>query len=254
MDLPRNAFRAGLKGGERQIGIWCSIPNALTVEMLAHCGYDWLLLDTEHSPARAEHVLGLLQAAAPYPVSCVVRPAWNDAVEIKKMLDVGAQTLLIPFVQTPEEAARAVAATRYPPAGVRGVSGMVRANRFGAVAGYAARANEEICVLVQVETVEAVARIEEIAAVDGVDGIFIGPADLAASMGFPGQPTHPEVIAAITDATRRIRAAGCPAGFLSADPDAARAVAEAGASFLAVDVDLAVLRRGALARREAWRD
>ena len=254
MDLPRNAFRAGLKGGERQIGIWCSIPNALTVEMLAHCGYDWLLLDTEHSPARAEHVLGLLQAAAPYPVSCVVRPAWNDAVEIKKMLDVGAQTLLIPFVQSPEEAARAVAATRYPPAGVRGVSGMVRANRIGAVAGYATRANEEICVLVQVETVEAVARIEEIAAVDGVDGIFIGPADLAASMGFPGQPTHPKVIDAITDATRRIRASGCPAGFLSADPDAARAVAEAGASFLAVDVDLAVLRRGALARREAWRD
>lgn len=253
MDLPRNAFRAALKEGRRQIGLWCQIPDSGMVELLAGCGYDWLMIDTEHSPMRAEDTLPLMQAAAAYPVSCVVRPGWNDPVEIKKLLDCGAQTVLVPYVQTAEEAARAVAAVHYPPRGMRGVAGITRATRYGAVQGYAARAAEEICLLVQVETVDAVARIEEIAAVDGVDGVFVGPADLAASMGLAGQPSHPDVLAAVADAVGRIVAAGRPAGFLSPDPKAVSVALEAGASFVAVDVDAAILRRGALATREAWR-
>lgn len=253
MDLPRNRFRAALKDGRRQIGLWCSIPDSGVVEMLAGTGYDWILIDTEHSPMTIEATLPMLQAAAAYPVSAIVRPAWNDPVALKKVLDCGAQTVLIPYVQSAEEAERAVAAMHYPPRGMRGVAGITRASRFGAVADYTARAGEEICLLVQVETVEALGRIEEIAAVPGVDGIFVGPSDLAASMGYPGQPSHPEVMAAVLDAVRRIGAAGLPAGFLSLDPAALEAVAEAGAVFIAVGVDTAILRRGALATREAWR-
>jgi 4-hydroxy-2-oxoheptanedioate aldolase len=252
MDLPRNAFKAALKEGRRQIGLWVTIPDGGTVELLAGCGYDWLLIDTEHSPLDAVGVMPLLQAAAPYPVSAIVRPGWNDPVEIKKLLDIGAQSLLIPYVQTAEEAAAAVAAVRYPPRGIRGVAGTTRATRYGAVKDYAARAHEETCLLVQVETAEALARIEEIAAVEGVDGIFIGPADLAASMGHAGNPGHPEVRAAVLDAVARIGAAGLPAGILSLDAGLLQAAAEAGAHFIAVDVDMALLRRGAMARAAEW--
>lgn len=252
MDLPPNPFKAAIAARRRQIGLWCSIRDPLVVEMLAGTGYDWLMIDTEHAPMRAEDALPLLQAAAPYPTSCVVRPAWNDAVEIKRLLDVGAQTLLIPYVQSAEEARAAVAAIRYAPRGVRGAAGMTRASRFGAVADYARRASEALCLLVQVETREALGAIEEIAAVDGVDGVFVGPADLAASMGRPGEPSHPEVMAAVLDAVRRIEAAGRPAGFLSLDEEALAAVAEAGATFVAVAVDAALLREGAIARRAAW--
>lgn len=252
MDLPRNAFKAAIARRERQIGIWCSIPEALTVEMLAGTGYDWMLIDTEHSPIRSEGALPLLQAAAPYPTSCVVRPDWNDTVEIKRMLDIGVQTLLVPYVETVEAAEAAVRAIRYGPAGVRGMAGITRAARFGAVEDYARRAEEEICLLVQIETAAALDNIEAIAAVDGVDGLFIGPADLAASLGFPGEPSHPEVMDAVLDAVRRIEAAGKPAGFLSLDDAALRAVAEAGATFIAVGVDIALLREEALRRRALW--
>lgn len=253
MDLPKNEFRAALKAGRRQIGLWCSIPESGVVEMLAGTGYDWILIDAEHAPVTVEATLPLLQAAAPYPVSTLVRPAWNDPVTLKKLLDIGAQTVLIPYVQSAAEAERAVAAVHYPPRGLRGVAGITRASRFGEVKDYTARAGEEICLLLQVETADALDRIEEIAAVPGVDGIFIGPADLAASMGYPGQPSHPEVMAAVLDGIRRIIAAGLPAGYLSLDPEALAAVAEAGAQFIAVDVDSSILRRGALATREAWR-
>lgn len=252
MDLPRNAFKAALKDGRRQIGFWVTIPDGGVVEMLAGCGYDWLLIDTEHSPMDAVATLPLMQAAAPYPASTVVRPGWNDPVEIKKLLDCGAQTLLIPYVQTAGEAAAAVAAVRYPPQGIRGVAGTTRASRYGAVKDYAVRAGQEICLLLQVETAEALGRIEEIAAVEGVDGIFVGPADLAASMGHPGNPGHPEVRAAVLEAIARITAAGLPAGLLSLDRTLLTEAAEAGAQFIAVGVDMATLRAGALARRAEW--
>jgi 4-hydroxy-2-oxoheptanedioate aldolase len=195
-------------------------------------------------------VLEQLQAAAPYPVACAVRAAWNDAVLIKRFLDVGAQTLLLPYLQNAGEARAAVAAMRYPPRGVRGVSSISRATRFGRVADYTRRAEEELCLLVQVETVGALGEIEAIAGVDGVDGIFVGPADLAASMGHPGAPGHPEVVAAIEDALARISRAGKPAGILTPDRAFARRCLELGAIFVAAGVDAAILARAteALAR------
>lgn len=253
MELPKNHFKAALRSGRRQIGFWVSIPDGGVVEMLAGCGFDWLLLDTEHSPMDAVSTMPLMQAAAPYTVSTVLRPGWNNPVEIKKMLDCGAQTLLIPYVQNAAEAAQAVAAVRYPPVGIRGVAGSTRASRYGAVKDYIKHANNEICLLVQVETVEALSRIEEIAAVEGVDGIFVGPADLAASMGYPGEPSHPEVKAAILDALRRITRAGVPAGILSLDDALLDEAAQAGALFIAIGVDTVVLRRGAVAAVGRWR-
>ena len=254
MEMPRNAFKAALKAGKKQIGIWNAIPHSLSVEMLAGCGYDWILLDTEHAPLSAPDVLPLLQAVAPYPTSPIVRAGWNDAVEMKRLLDLGAQTILVPYIQNAEEAAAAAAAVRYPPVGIRGVAGATRASRFGRVPGYAQKAAEETCLLVQVETADAAKEIEAIAAVDGVDGIFVGPADLAASMGYPGQPAHPEVKAAVMDAIRRITAAGKPAGFLALDEAYLREAEEAGAQFIAVGLDLTLMRDAALATREAWRD
>ena len=214
-------------------------------EVLAGAGFDWLLFDTEHSPADPITVLPQLQAAAPYDVASVVRTAWNDTVLIKRFLDVGAQTLLVPYVQSAAEARAAVAAMRYPPRGVRGVSGSNRATRFGRVTGYATRAEEELCLLVQVETAEAVAEIEAIAAVDGVDGIFVGPDDLAASLGHPGDLGHPEVVAAVEGAITRVVRAGKPAGTLTLDRAVARRGLELGAGFVAVGLDAALLARGA---------
>lgn len=252
MDLIKNRFKAALAAGERQIGLWSTIPDTGVVEMLAACGYDWLLIDTEHSAMDAVATMALMQAAAPYPVSTIVRPGWNDPVEIKKVLDCGAQTLLIPYVQDAEEAAAAVAAVHYPPRGIRGVAGTTRASRYGLIKDYTQRASEEICLLVQTETADALQNIEAIAAVDGVDGIFIGPADLAASMGHPGQPSHPEVKAAVLDGIARIKAAGKPPGILSLDPSLVKAAADAGAQFIAVSVDMALLRNEALAKRAEW--
>jgi 4-hydroxy-2-oxoheptanedioate aldolase len=254
MDLPVNRFKSALRQGHRQIGLWNTLPDPSVVELLAGCGYDWLLIDTEHSPATDVMTLPLMQAAAPYPVSTVLRPGWNDPVEIKRLLDSGAQTLLVPYVQSAAEAEAAVRACHYPPRGIRGVSGLTRASRYGAIANYGPKAGEEICLLVQVETVEALEKIEEIAAVEGVDGIFVGPADLAASMGQLGEASHPAVLEAVTGAIRRIRAAGKPAGVLSASDAFLRPCAEAGAQFIAVDIDVALLRRTALERRAAWQD
>src|ERR671919_1302567 len=187
MNLPQNAFKRALRAGQAQIGLWSSLSSNYTVEVIAGAGFDWILLDTEHSPSDLENVLGQLQAAAPYPSHPVVRVPWNDMVTMKRVLDIGAQSLLIPYVQDAQEARSAVAHTRYPPAGVRGVAGTTRATRFGRVKDYAKRAHEEICVLVQVETQAALDNIEAICAVDGVDGVFIGPADLHASLGYTGE-------------------------------------------------------------------
>jgi 4-hydroxy-2-oxoheptanedioate aldolase len=251
MDLPRNAFKHALAAAKPQIGLWLSLSSSYSAEVCAGSGFDWLLIDTEHSPNEIDMVLGQLQAVAPYPSHPVVRVAWNDAVIVKRTLDVGAQTLLFPFVQSAEEAARAVAATRYPPRGIRGVAGTTRATRFGRVKDYAKRAHEETCVLVQVETQEAVDAIEAIARVDGVDGIFIGPADYHASLGYPGETANPAVLPKIEDAIRRIRAAGKAPGILTPDEKLARRYLELGALFVAVGADVGLLARGseALAAR-----
>lgn len=252
MELPKNAFKAALREGRIQIGLWSSFADASVAELLAGCGYDWMMFDTEHSPFGAPEVIALLRTVAPYPVTSVVRPGWNNPVEIKKLLDAGAQTLLIPYIQNADEARAAVSAVTYPPKGTRGVSGITRATRYGTVAEYAERANEELCLLLQVETREALDNLDEIAAVEGVDGIFFGPADLAASFGYPGKPSHPEVKTAILDGIRRLTKRGVPAGILSLDQAFLHEAKEAGAIFIAADIDSGLLRRAAVARRAEW--
>lgn len=240
-----NHFKHALASGQSQIGIWSSLPSPYVSELIAGSGFDWVLLDTEHSPNDVPIVLQQLQAVAADRVSRshpVVRPAWNDPVLIKRYLDIGAQTLLLPFVQNAGEARAAVSAMRYAPRGVRGMGGSMRASHFGRDDRYVADSENELCLLVQVETQEALEQLEDIAAVDGVDGIFIGPADLSASMGYPGQPMHPAVSKAIDDAIVRIRAAGKAPGILMVNEERARQCLALGAQFVAVAMDLLLLR------------
>jgi 4-hydroxy-2-oxoheptanedioate aldolase len=245
MNLPENGFKRALRAGTPQIGLWSSLSSNYTVEVIAGAGFDWILLDSEHSPADIENLLTQLQAAAPYPTHPVVRIPWNDMVTIKRVLDIGAQSLLVPYVSTADEAKAAVSYTRYPPAGVRGVAGTTRATRFGRIADYARRAHDEICLLVQVETQGALDNIEAICGMDGVDGVFIGPADLHASLGHPGEIANPKVKPMIDDAIRRIRKAGKAPGILTPNEADARHWLECGALFVAVGADVGILARGA---------
>jgi 4-hydroxy-2-oxoheptanedioate aldolase len=251
--LPDNRFKRALRESRQQIGLWCSLPGSYIAEAVAGSGFDWLLFDTEHSPTDALSILPLLQAVAPYDVSAVVRPASNDPVLIKRILDLGAQSLLIPYVQNADEARAAVRAVRYAPDGMRGVAGVTRATRFGRIQGYGKLAADEICLLVQIETQEALGQLEAIAAVDGVDGIFIGPADLAASLGIIGELSNPKLISTIEDAIRRIRACGKPAGILTPDNVFAARCIELGTTFTAVGVDAAILARGTEALAQKFR-
>jgi 4-hydroxy-2-oxoheptanedioate aldolase len=245
MDLPQNPFKRALRAGKPQIGLWSSLSSNYSVEVIAGAGFDWILLDCEHSPNDLESLLTQLQAAAPYPSHPVVRVPWNDMVNMKRVLDVGAQSLLVPYVSTAEEARSAVAYTRYPPAGVRGVAGTTRATRFGRVKDYAKRAHEEICLLVQVETQAALDNIEAICAVDGVDGVFIGPADLHASLGHTGEIANAKVKPMIDDAIRRIRKAGKAPGILTPNEADAKHWLSCGGLFVAVGADVGILARGA---------
>ena len=243
MDIPLNHLKHNLKAGKVQTGCWVSLASHASAEICAGAGFDWVLIDMEHAPNELHMVHHQLHAVSAYPVSAVVRAPWNDTVVIKRLLDVGAQSLLLPYVQNEEEAKRAVAAVRYPPNGVRGVSTSSRANRFGRVTDYFKRVDGEICLIVQIETREALAQIEKIAAIDGIDGLFIGPQDLAASFGHLADPGHPEVQAAIADAITRIRKAGKAPGILAfAEADAKRWIAH-GAQFVAVTSDQFLLTR-----------
>lgn len=243
MDLPANPFKKAILAGRQQIGLWVSLASPYSAEIVAGSGFDWLLIDGEHSPNDPTTVLPQLQAVAPYPVSPIIRPAWNDKVLIKRYLDVGAQSLLVPYVQTVEEAEAAVAAIRFPTRGVRGVAGVTRASRFGRVPGYAKHAETELCLLVQIETRLGLDNLEAIARTDGIDGVFIGPADLAAGLGHLGEMQHSEVQSAIRDAIGRIRACGKPAGILATDEASARRYIEWGTLFTAVGLDAMILAR-----------
>jgi 4-hydroxy-2-oxoheptanedioate aldolase len=245
MDVLKNQFKRAITAGKTQIGLWSSLSSNYTVEVIAGAGFDWILIDTEHSPTGIESLLAQLQAAAPYSTHPVVRVPWNDMVMMKGVLDIGAQSLLVPYVQTADEARNAVSHTRYPPAGVRGVAGTTRATRFGRIKDYAKRAQEEICVLLQVETQAALENIEAISAVEGVDGVFIGPADLHASMGYPGEIANPKVKPLIDEAIRRIRKCGKAPGILTPNEADARHWLECGALFVAVGADVGILARGA---------
>ena len=243
--LAPNLFKAALREGRCQIGLWSGLCSNIGTEIIAGAGFDWIVIDTEHAPNEVPGMLSQLQAMSRGTAEPVVRCAWNDAVLIKRILDVGGRSILVPFVQNAEEARRAVSATRYPPLGIRGVAVAPRANLYGRVPNYHRTAHENTCVLVQVETRAALAEIEAMASVDGVDGIFIGPSDLAADFGHLGNPRHPEVQHAIAEGCTRIRAAGKAAGMLTADQEEAQRYIEAGFTFVAVGSDVGILARNA---------
>jgi 4-hydroxy-2-oxoheptanedioate aldolase len=246
MRTPTNAFKLALAEPGAQIGLWLGLADPYAAELCATAGFDWLLIDGEHGPNDLRSMLGALQAVAPYPSHPVVRIPQGDTALIKQVLDIGATTLLVPMVETAAQARALVAATRYPPHGVRGVgSGLARSSRWSAYPNYLHEANDSICLLVQVETAAALAQIDEIAQVDGIDGVFIGPADLSASMGHLGLPGHADVRSAIEGGIQRILAAGKAPGILAVDETLARHYIAAGARFVAVGVEATMLARAA---------
>ncbi len=245
MQLPQNAFKHAIASGKPQIGLWISLCSNFAADVVATAGYDWALLDMEHSPNEVGIALGQMQAFGGTKTVPMVRPMWNDAVVVKRLLDCGASTLLFPMVQSAEEAEAAVRATRYPPHGIRGVSGAQRGNKFGRVTDYFERANDEVCVIVQVETTAALADVTAIAAVDGVDGVFFGPADIGADMGHLGKPMAAEVWDAILPAAEKVRALGKPVGTLVQDASKAADLINSGFMFVACGSDIGLLARGA---------
>ena len=251
MDMPRNSFKLALLAGQQQIGLWCTLSSPYAIDVVADAGFDWLMIDTEHSPADVPEVLDQLQAIAGHAPSAIVRPASNDPVLIKRLLDIGVQTLLVPCIESADQARAAVAAVRYPPNGIRGVSALTRATRFGRVKDYPAKADAEVCLLLQIETRAGLDALEQIAEVEGVDGLFIGPGDLAASLGHIGQLGHPEVVAAVENAIARSVGTGKPVGILTGDAAFAERCIALGTGFTAVGVDAGLLARAAdtLARR-----
>lgn len=255
LQTPVNPFKQAMAQGQAQIGLWLALADAYSAEIIAGTGYDWLLVDGEHAPNDLRSILHQLQAIAsatsalppgvqaPHPIA---RVPVGDTALIKQYLDIGAQTLLVPMVDTPEQAQQLVRATRYAPEGVRGMgSALARSSRWQAYPQYVHEANQQICLLVQAETVEAMAHLDAIAATPGVDGVFIGPADLSASMGHPGNPGHPDVQAAIHDGITRILRAGKAPGILATTESQARQWLAAGALFVAVGVDTMLLASAA---------
>jgi len=246
MSLPQNTFKRALAEGKPQFGLWAALADAYVTELLATAGFDWLLIDNEHAPNDVRSTLAQLQAVAAYASHPVVRPVRSDSALIKQLLDIGAQTLLLPMIDTADQAADAVAATRYPPQGIRGVgSALARASRWSRIPDYLTTAANELCVLVQVETVQGMENLPAIAAVDGVDGVFFGPSDLSASMGLLGKPGHPTVREVIRNGIQTVRRAGKAAGVLAPDPAIAADYLEAGATFVAVGTDTGLLSRAA---------
>jgi 2-dehydro-3-deoxyglucarate aldolase len=258
MNLPKpysafpNTFRQKLVAGERLIGCWCSLANPISTEVLGIAGFDWLLLDGEHSPNNVISFIPQLMALKDSVSAPVVRPPWNDAVEIKRLLDAGFYNFLVPMIESVEAAQAAVAATRYPPQGIRGVSVSQRGNRYGAVKDYLKNANEQACVMVQIETQKGMAAAAEIAAVDGVDGVFVGPSDLAAGLGHLGDPGHADVQQAIREIFTSVRATGKPLGTLAPVEADARRYLEWGATFVAVGSDLGLFRSATQALRDRF--
>ncbi len=226
------------------LGTWVMSASPIVAEAVGVAGFDWAVLDMEHTPLDLMDLVHLLQAVAGTPMTPVVRVPWNDTVNIKRVLDAGASSLMIPFIQDAEEAHAAVAATRYPPQGVRGMAGMSRGSRFGTTPDYLRTANDGICVVLQLETPQAMANLEAIAAVPGVDGLFVGPGDLSGAMGHVGQLTHPEVMASMADAARRANAIGMPIGSVGGNAETVAAYRAAGYDFVAMASDLGLLMRG----------
>ena len=247
-----NSFKRDLLAGKRLIGCWSSLANAITTEVLGVAGFDWILLDGEHSPNDVGTFIPQLMALKDSPSAPVVRPTSNNEVEMKRLLDAGFYNFLVPFVESADEALRAVRATRYPPQGVRGVSVSQRSNRYGTVPDYFKSINDHICVMVQIESRAGVAAAKAISAVDGVDCIFVGPSDLAAALGHLGNSGHPEVQQAIAAVFADAKACGKPTGILAPVEADARRYMEMGATFVAVGSDLGVFRAGTQALRDRY--
>lgn len=242
MELPKNRFKQGLATGETQYGLWLGLPDNSAAEIAAGAGFDWLLIDGEHAPFDLRTILAHLQAMAPYDVAPIVRCVEGNTALIKQLLDIGVQTLLVPMVEDAEQAKQLVRAVRYPPDGIRGLgTSLARAARWNQVPGYVKKANDEICLIVQVETASALDNLDEILAVDGVDGVFIGPSDLSASMGYVGDAGNPAVVDTINKGLNTIRAAGKYAGLLCLDPSLAESYVRQGADFVGVGVDTMIL-------------
>lgn len=245
-ELRENRFKKGLAGGVRQVGFWLTLASPNATEVVAGAGFDWLLIDMEHAANEVPTVVDHLRAAITGgPAEPVVRVPWNEPVVVKRLLDCGARSLMFPYIQNADDARRAVASTRYPPQGIRGFSGVSRATNFGRVRDYVGRCEEEICVIAQIESPGALTAIPEIAAVPGIDGVFIGPNDLAANMGFVGRASAPEVRVEIDKGLALIRASGKPAGLLNFSESDALAQFQAGFTFIAVGSDTGVLARNA---------
>jgi 4-hydroxy-2-oxoheptanedioate aldolase len=244
MEFLQNKLKQALSRGDQQIGCWLSTGGALVTEICASSGFDWVLIDMEHAPNDVTQVLSLIHAASAYPSSIAVRAPWNDAVMLKRLLDMGVQTLMVPNVKNKFEAEAAVAAVRYPPRGIRGVSGNSRSNRFGRIGDYFEHADENICLIVQIETAEGQENAEEIAAVDGVDCVFVGPADLAADFGYLGKHTEEQPQLEMQKVIERAIASGCAAGILAFNEKEAKKWLELGANFVAVTGDAFLLSRG----------
>ena len=245
VQIKTNTFKAALKSGERaQIGLWLGLADPVCAEICAGAGFDWLLIDGEHAPNDIRTILAQLQAVAPYPAHPIVRPVSGDVQLIKQLLDIGAQTLLVPMVESAEQARQLVSAMRYAPAGIRGVgAALARASQWNRVTNYLHEANDQMCLLVQVETRSGIDNLEAIAGVEGVDGVFIGPSDLSAALGQLGKPGHPDVQQVIEDAIRRIRLSGRAAGILTTDEAQARRYLSLGCTFVAVGLDGNLLMR-----------
>lgn len=248
-----NTLRRDLIAGKTLIGCWASLASPITTEVLGVAGFDWVLLDGEHSPNDVTTFIPQLMALKDSASAPVVRPSSNEAVEIKRLLDAGFYNFLVPFVESADDARRAVAATRYPPQGIRGVSVSQRSNRYGSVKDYLQHINEQITVVVQIESRDGLRSVREIAAVDGVDAVFVGPSDLAAAMGHLGNSAHPEVQAAIASVFTEVQAVGKPLGILAPVEADARRYMAMGASFVAVGSDLGVFRSGTQALIDRYR-
>ena len=247
-----NSFKRDLLAGKRLIGCWSSLANAITTEVLGVAGFDWILLDGEHSPNDVNTFIPQLMALKDSPSAPVVRPTSNNAVEMKRLLDAGFYNFLVPFVESADEARSAVAATRYPPQGIRGVSVSQRGNRYGTVPNYFQGVNEQVCVMVQIESNAGVAAARAIAGVDGVDCVFVGPSDLAAGMGHLGNASHPEVQQAIAAVFLDAKACGKPVGILAPVEADARRYMDMGATFVAVGSDLGLFRSATQALRDRY--
>jgi len=249
-----NQFRADMRAGKRLIGCWASLAAPITTEILGLAGFDWILLDGEHSPNDVTTFVPQLMALKGSPSAPVVRPPWNEPVIIKRLLDIGFHNFLLPYVETADQARGAVAATRYPPEGIRGVSVAHRSNMYGTVSGYFSDINDNITVLLQIESRQGLGAIDDIAAVDGVDGLFVGPSDLAAAFGHLGNANHPEVQGAIRHVFARARAAGKAAGILAGVEDDARRYLDWGATFVAVGSDLGLFRAASQALSDRFKE